>query len=218
MDAEFWTSRWKSNEIGFHQKSVHDLLTKYWGQLGLSPGATVLVPLAGKSLDMVWLAEQGHDVFGIELSELAIDAFFAERGLVPAARPAYGGMLKFGGPYTLFCGDFFAVPPEATSHIGAVYDRAALIALPEDDRAAYARQLIAMMPAKSKLLLVSLEYNAGQMSGPPFPVSRAEIESLYGTSGRLALLEEREVIATHPHFKAKGVTSLREAAYCLERR
>ena len=37
--------------------------------LGLAKGAAVLVPLCGKSLDLVWLAEQGHAVIGVELAE-----------------------------------------------------------------------------------------------------------------------------------------------------
>ncbi|MEQ1578518.1 MAG: thiopurine S-methyltransferase [Hyphomicrobium sp.] len=218
MTPDFWTSRWQNNDIGFHQKAVHDLLPKYWADLKVPRGASVLVPLCGKSVDMVWLADQGHDVFGIELSELAVDAFFAERGLKPAVLEQGASQLKMGGPYALICGDFFSVQPTATAHVTAVYDRASLVALPTGMRAAYARHLMELVPRGAKMLLISLEYDSAQMSGPPFSVPGREIEALFQPYASVRRLQERDVINTHPHFKAKGVTWLTEAAYMLERR
>lgn len=218
MDPAFWTERWNNSDIGFHQKSVHDLLVKYWPQMHVPSGAAVLVPLSGKSLDMVWLASEGHEVFGIELSELAVDAFFAERGLAPAAVHVDAGVLKMGGPYSLLCGDFFKTTPEQTAHVGAVYDRAALVALPPAMRGDYAHHLMSLVKPGTGTLLISLGYDSGQMDGPPFAVARDEVEALYRPYGTVEVMEEREVIGTHPHFKARGVTSLIETAYRLERR
>ena len=78
MDTDFWLERWQNNQTGFHQDEINSYLTRYWSGLGLTQGSRVLVPLCGKSLDMLWLAEQGHSVVGIELSRLAIEAFFHE--------------------------------------------------------------------------------------------------------------------------------------------
>ena len=77
---------------------------------------------------------------------------------------------------------------------------------------------MALTPRGAKTLLISLDYDSTQMNGPPFPVPRAGIEALFQPHASVRLLEDREVIATHPHFKAKGVMSLRESAYVLERR
>jgi thiopurine S-methyltransferase len=217
MTPDFWTERWKKNEIGFHQKSVHELLERYWPEVGAKPRSSVLVPLAGKSLDMVWLVESGHEVLGIELSELAVGDFFKERGLKPEAVSQASGTLNFGGPYSLWCGDFFAVPASATAHIGAVYDRASLVALPPAMRAAYAKQLMALTPKGARMLLISLDYDPSQMNGPPFPVPPREVAQLFQPYASVRLLEEREVISTHPQFISKGVTSLRESAFVLER-
>jgi thiopurine S-methyltransferase len=218
MTPQFWTDRWQKNDIGFHQKSVHELLQAHWSKIALQPGAAVLVPLAGKSLDLVWLASRGCDVFGIELSELAVNAFFSERGLVPATVQQTHGQLKMGGPYSLWCGDFFAVPPAATAHIKAVYDRASLVALPPEMRPAYAKHLMSLTRSGTQMLLISLDYDPGAMTGPPFSVPRAEVDSLFGPYASVRLLEVRDVIATHPHFQARGIRSLRESAYALERR
>lgn len=218
MEPAFWTERWQKNDIGFHQKSAHDLLVRYWPQMNVPEGSAVLVPLSGKSLDMVWLAEQGHEVFGIELSQVAIDAFFVERGLVPATVPVDGGVLKMGGPYSLLCGDFFKTRPAQTAHVSAVYDRAALVALPPAMRKDYAQHLMSLIKPGTKTLLIGLDYDSLQMEGPPFAVARDEIEALYRPYGTVEVLEERDVIGTHPHFKARGATSLIETAYRLERR
>ncbi len=218
MTPQFWTERWDKNDIGFHQKSVHELLQKYWSALGVDRNATVLVPLAGKSLDMVWLAEQGHEVLGIELSMLAVESFFAERGLGVVRLANSAGTLTLGGPYAMICGDFFAVPPDVTAHVSAVYDRAALVALPPDMREGYVRHLMALTPAGAKILLIALEYDGTQMSGPPFPVSPGEVETLFRPHADIQVLQTRDVIGTHPHFVAKGVGSLIETAYLIERR
>ena len=218
MTPDFWTERWQKNDIGLHQKSVHDLLQAHWPALGVASDAAVLVPLAGKSLDMVWLAEQGHGVLGIELSMLAVESFFAERHLSVVRLANAAGTLIHGGPYAMICGDFFAVPPDVTAHIGAVYDRAALVALPPGMRQDYARHLMALTPAGAKMLLIALDYDGTQMSGPPFPVPPAEVETLFQPHAQVRVLQTREVIGTHPHFAAKGIGSLVETAYLIEKR
>jgi len=83
MQPDFWHQRWQDNQIGFHRDAPLPLLLAYWPALGLAAGSQVFVPLCGKSLDMLWLAEQGYRVLGVELSELAIRQFFDERGLSP---------------------------------------------------------------------------------------------------------------------------------------
>jgi thiopurine S-methyltransferase len=216
MDPAFWQERWKNQEIGFHQPDFHALLQKHWPQLDLRPGSPVFVPLCGKSLDMVWLAQQGLRVIGAELSELAIDEFFAERGLTPTTRTA-GSLVKSAGAYELWCGDIFDLPPEAVVDVAGAYDRAALIALPLPLREQYAEKLKALVPSRAPILLVTLEYEQAQMSGPPFSVPRREVHKLFDDTYRCDELECRQVIESHPHFKQRGLTALEECAFLLQR-
>ena len=141
MDPSFWHDRWENQDIGFHQADIHALLPAYWPRLELASDAPVFVPLCGKSLDMVWLAQQGHRVIGAELSQRAIDDFFAERGLAPTTRASGSFTVKSAGPYELWCGDFFDLPREAVAGVAGVYDRAALIALPPCAAAAVCRHV-----------------------------------------------------------------------------
>ena len=180
MKHEFWLERWERDQIGFHQQAINAYLTEHWAELGLAPGAGVFVPLCGKSLDMLWLREQGYSVLGVELSRKAVEAFFNENGL-RARRDEEGAFVSYSADrLRLLVGDFFALEPGMLSGIRAVYDRAALIALPAGMRAAYARHMAALLPSGAHILLVTLEYPAGALEGPPFAVGEEELRRLYG--------------------------------------
>ena len=130
MQPDFWHQRWADNQIGFHQSAPTTLLLKHWPSLGVPAGATVFVPLCGKSLDMAWLASQGHRVLGVELSQLAIEQFFAENGLTPEIHESrYGTHYRAGG-IEIIQGDAFGLDREILADCAAVFDRAAMIALP----------------------------------------------------------------------------------------
>ncbi len=81
MDTDFWIESWSQNRIGFHQKDFNKHLVKFWEQLNIPNDGMVFVPLCGKSLDLLWLKQQGHHVVGIEVSELAVSTFFSENNL-----------------------------------------------------------------------------------------------------------------------------------------
>ena len=217
MDPTFWRERWRKSEIGFHQPDYHGLMVKHWPQLGLSAGTRVFVPLCGKSLDMVWLAERGHRIVGAELSELAVDSFFAERDLEPSVRNEGRFTVKSAGPYELWCGDFFEMPETALAGVAGVFDRAALIALPPQMQARYAQKLADIVPASAPILLITLDYDPSQMAGPPFSTPRAQVRALYSDRYAIEEIESRDVLETHPHFRERGLTALEESAFILRR-
>ena len=217
-DATFWHERWQNKDIGFHQAEIHALLQKHWHRLGIARGSNVFVPLCGKSLDMVWLAEQGHRVIGAELSPLAIDEFFAERGLEPNVRAVGNFAVKSAGPFELWCGDIFEMPHEAASHVAGVYDRAALVAFPVELQQRYAAKLRELLAAETPMLLVTLDYDPASMTGPPFSVPRAQVDRLFADHRVITELECRPALDLHPPFRQRGLTSLDEYAYLLQGR
>lgn len=176
-----WKERWQKGQISFHQAAPEALLTAHFGRLGLARGATVFVPLCGKSLDLLWLAEQGHPVVGVELSALACEAFFAENRIAAAA-PVREGPFRVHRAkersITLYEGDFFELD---TSHVGRVdgwYDRAALIALPEELRRRYVHHLKTVLLAPhSRGMLLTVEYDQSTYPGPPYSVPPAEVHA-----------------------------------------
>jgi len=218
MDTTFWRERWQNKDIGFHQPDIHELLQKHWPQLGLAAGSQVFVPLCGKSLDMVWLAGEGHRVIGAELSEIAIDDFFAERGLEPAVREVGNFIVKSADAYELWCGDIFELPPDAVSGVAGVYDRAALVAFPADLQTRYAAKLKQLVPAGAPVLLITLDYDAKRMTGPPFAVPRDQVDRLFADSYAVTELECRDALDLNPRFRQRGLTALDEHALLLRRR
>lgn len=218
MDSSFWHTRWQENKIGFHQGNTNPQLERFWPRLGVTPPGRVLVPLCGKSLDMIWLDKQGWDVLGIELSPLAIEAFFAENKLVAKRTKQYGFEIWQSGRITIGCGDFFELQPEFAADIRAVYDRAALIALPESSRARYVNYLLTLLQSARPYLLVTLEYPSHQMEGPPFSVPENEIQRLYARDYIIERVHQEDALEPASHFRDKGVTEMTETVYLLQPR
>ncbi len=218
MDPDFWHQRWREGRIGFHQDRPTPLLLEYWPVLGLAPGSEVFVPLAGKSLDLAWLAAQGHRVLGVELSALAVEQFFAGQGLTPQVHDTRYGRHYQAGGIELICGDAFGLDAQALAGCSAVYDRAALIALPPSLRRRYVRELHAHLPAGCRGLLITLEYPQQEKQGPPFAVSETEVRDLYGHDWTVQTLQRRDILAQQPGFAAEGVSALETTVYRLSRR
>lgn len=217
MDPDFWHQRWHDNEIGFHQGEPAPLLQKHWPAVAAPAGCRVFVPLAGKSVDMLWLASQGHRVLGVELSPLAVEQFFAEHALQPEVIESRYGTHYRAGDIELICGDVFALDEIALADCAAVYDRAALVALPPELRLRYVDELYARLPATCCGLLITLEYPAHEKEGPPFTVTEAEVRERYAPHWSVDLLERRDILATEPGFIRQGVTTLDTCIYRLQR-
>lgn len=217
MDAGYWKQRWDDGRTGWHQDAPTPLLLKHWPSLRVAPGARVFVPLAGKSRDMLWFAAQGYRVLGVELSQLAVERFFADNGLVPERSDSrYGAHYRAGG-VELICGDAFVLDAGALADCEAVFDRAALIALPPELRQRYVRELYARLPTDCRGLLVTLEYPQHEKDGPPFSVPEPEVRALYGSDWDISVMERRDILAQQPTFIEEGVTALATVAYRIER-
>lgn len=194
MEPEFWHGKWQRNEIGFHEGKPNRLLTRHLGRLGLRPASHILVPLCGKTADIPWLMAAGFRVSGVELNPLAVEQLFSGLGLDATIAQA-GRLVRHSAPgIDLYLGDVFELSAEMLGGVDAVYDRAALVALPSDIRARYARHLAAITAAAPQLL-VSFDYDTASMEGPPFSVEGAEIEALYGDTHTISLLERVKVEA-----------------------
>lgn len=218
MEADFWLKRWNEGRTGFHQDRPTPLLLQKWPALELAGGERVFVPLAGKSLDLAWLAAQGHSVLGVELSSLAVEQFFAAHGLTPVVRNSVYGRHYLAGNIELICGDAFSLDADVLADCAAVYDRAAMIALPPALRGRYASELYARLPRGCRGLVITLEYPQHEKQGPPFSVAESEVRELYQHHWEIQTLERHSVLAAEPGFAAQGVTALDTVVYRLTRK
>jgi thiopurine S-methyltransferase len=219
-ERAFWEDRWARGQIGFHQAAPTAALVRHAEHLG--PKGKVLVPLAGKSLDLVWLAERGHEVHGVELVARAVADFWAERGVEPA-RETVGALLRHAAPLpglegsvALFQGDIFDTTRAHVGEVDAVFDRAALVALPDEARRRYAAHLLSLVREGAALLLVTFELEPAP-PGPPFSVPEDEVRALFGHAAELTLLERRELDEEGARFRERGATSVREAVWLVRR-
>ncbi len=166
----------------------------------------VLVPLCGKSLDLLWLRDQGYSVIGVELSDIALQAFCMENG-VPARRRRLPEFDLYAAPnLELYRGDFFSVDLPMLGNVAAVYDRAALISWAPALRVPYVEHLAMLTQPGTGTLLITLEYAQGQMAGPPFSVDGDEVQRLYSPHHVIRELARRDVLANEPRMRARGVT------------
>ena len=217
MEPNFWRTRWKNGQIGFHRSEVHPLLERFVDRL--PRGGRVLVPLAGKSIDLHYLADRGHSVVGVELVEDAVRQFFEEAKIEPEIVRSTHSIAYQAGPIEMHAADFFQMTPQHLGRCDAVYDRAALIALPVAMRARYAAHLASLLPRQSGILMITVEYDAGQMSGPPFSVPPLEVEAIFGGPFEIFQLSSAEAtLDEQSSLKKRGLASLQEHALWLRRR
>ncbi|MCU1733911.1 MULTISPECIES: thiopurine S-methyltransferase [unclassified Pseudomonas] len=215
MHADFWHKRWERNQIGFHQEQVNSYLAQYWPSLGINAGGRVLVPLCGKSLDLAWLAGQGLRVLGVELSQRAVEGFFAEQQLEPE-RFEHGAFTCYRSEgIELWCGDFFQLSAADVADCVGLYDRAALIALPSEMRERYAAHLNVILPTGCGAVLVTMDYDQSQLDGPPFAVTDDEVRRLFTPRWQILAEDEQDILGQSWKFLQAGVSRLLERVYVL---
>lgn len=212
MDPDFWHQKWQSGQIGFHKTSVNRLLVQFFPELGLEPGQRVFIPLCGKTVDIGWLLERGYQVAGAELNETAISELFAGLGLTPEITED-GPVKRYQADnIELFAGDIFDLTADRLGAVDAVYDRAALVALPQAMRRRYTAHLAELTDYAPQLLLC-FEYDQSQMDGPPFSIIPAEVERHYGHCYTPQLLS-----STAMNGKLKGQVEAVDHVWLIERR
>jgi len=192
MDADFWHQKWAGNNIAFHNSQANSLLIKYFGTLSLEKGDRIFVPLCGKTLDIAWLLSQGYRVAGAELSKVAIDQLFAELEIAPNIAE-HGELIHYSAAnIDIFVGDIFDLSGEMLGPVDAIYDRAALVALPREMRDRYTNHLL-KITNKAPQLLICFEYDQTMMAGPPHSISHEEVHQHYKNTYALRLAESKKM-------------------------
>ncbi len=192
MDASFWHQRWEKNEIAFHQSKANPLLVEYFHELSLAKGSRIFVPLCGKTLDISWLLSNGYRVAGAELSKVAIEQLFMELGVQPKISGVGQVDQWSANNIDIFVGDIFALSRKILGPVDAIYDRAALVAFPEEMRNRYTAHLTEMTD-KAPQLLICYDYDQRLMEGPPFSVSNEEVKGYYTVNYDVTLIASTDV-------------------------
>jgi thiopurine S-methyltransferase len=211
MNSGFWLQKWEKNEIAFHKDEANPLLVKYFGELSILEGSHVFVPLCGKTLDISWLLSEGYRITGVELVELAVEQLFVELGVEPNMSRVGETSLYRAKNIDIFVGNIFDVSAKILGSVDAIYDRAALVALPQEVRTQYASHLIEITD-KAPQLLVTYEYDQSLMEGPPFSISTEEVNQHYSDSYDVSLLSSTDVSGG-----LKGICAAKENVWVLQK-
>ena len=213
MQREFWEGLWAEGMTPWHRGEPNVALTKHWHEITTRPGV-VLVPLCGMTVDMSWLAEQGHKVVGVELSHLAAERFFESVGAPEVDQ--LGPFQRYrSGDITILVGDFFALTVDHTGPVSAVYDRAAMIALPPEMRSRYTSHLNGLLSVGAEILLVSLEYDQSLVEGPPFAVWPDDVTGDYAQYAVETLSSQHHPVPDLPKMKEAGIVEMGESVFRL---
>ena len=193
MEASFWHQKWEKGDIAFHQSEGNPLLREHLKKLNLAMGSRVFLPLCGKTRDLAWLLKSGYRVVGAELNELAINELFNNLGVEPKITRVGKLTLYHAKDIDIFVGDIFDVSAEVLGLVDAVYDRAALVALPASMRDQYTSHLMKITNVAPQLL-ICYEYNQQLMDGQPFSISEAEVKNHYAAAYQLKAVENKDVV------------------------
>ncbi len=202
MEASFWHQKWEQGDIGFHESEANPFLIEHFEALNLAKDNRIFLPLCGKTRDAAWLLACGYRIVGAELSELAINELFKELGLEPK-------ISKVGQLARYRAEDI--VSAEYLGPISAIYDRAALVALPACIRKHYTSHLMSITGTAPQLL-ITYEYDQLLMDGPPFSVNQDEVKQYYGASYQLEPVDSKAVAGG-----LKGKVASTETAWLLQR-
>ena len=209
---EYWHNRWDKEQTGWHRAIYNDLLLKHWPSINAPSGGEVLVPLCGKSLDMLWLAEQGYNVVGLEMVEQAVQAFFEENKL-ETVRNEIGKHIKYSSPpFTIFQGDLFDLEAGVVQ-ADAWYDRAAMVALPNSLREDYVKQICQQTKPGASGLLITFAYPQEQMDGPPFALHDEDVLRFFADGFEVECLEKIDL----EDEKDRGLSNVTSTVFKITR-
>lgn len=212
MEKHIWLDRWENKQIGFHENEINPLLIKYFKELELPLSSRIFVPLCGKTLDIGWLLSKGFCVVGVELSEIAVKELFEGLGEEPYISQTDEHIHYSAENIDIYVGDFFALSKEIIGNVDAVYDRAAIVALPEKMRVDYASKMLELTEGIPHLMTTVI-YDQSLMDNSPFSVCSEELKKHYGTEYRITLFEEMKV-----EGGIKQVKDITECVWLLEPR
>jgi len=212
-----WLHFWESNETNCHSDTITQELVEYFELFELEPGDKVFVPLCGKSLDMLYIMNQGFSVVGVEISEIGVRQFFRENDLTYKITRVDDFELYSSENLEIYCGDFFLLTSKHLNNVKAVLDSKSLIALEPDLRQKYVKYLNDIISVGARILLVTLQYPQHQMSGPPFSVDKSEVESLFSMTFESRELRSFNDIENGLKLERAGVDFINNAAYCLRK-
>jgi thiopurine S-methyltransferase len=218
MGLKFWLESWEEGRIPFHNMAVNMDLAYFWPAMEIQAGSTVLLPLCGKSVDMLWLKEQGLQVIGIELSELAVSQFMRENNLDYQKEQQVNLIKYVSDDISIYVADYFQLDKKALPAVDAIYDRGALVALPPNLWQPYVDTYLQWLKPSGRIFLKTVDYDQHVMEGPPYALCDKTVRELYRQCEKQqCLLHRYHYLADTDRFYLRGLREQSERAWMIQR-
>lgn len=216
MEISYWQSRWRKDNTGWHMDNVYPPLANIWSQLSIKSSAKVFVPLCGKSLDLRWLVERGHQVTGVDVSQKALEDVINYTNQSFTKDSSHGFTIYRSESLELWQGDFLKLPVKKIPQPDVIYDKASIVALPPEMRGSYAQKILSLCGKHTHIILQTFEYDQSEMNGPPFSVDENELKHHFGHDFEFTLMHEQSKLEELSKFQQRGLSSyLTEKVYHL---
>jgi len=206
-DKEFWNNRWVKNAIEFHRPVPNDVLLQslqYWTPVSdKSTAPVVFIPLCGKTLDLLYLAQQGYRVCGVEFIQRAAEDFFNEHinevGRMKTEQRTSDCLVLSSEklPIIIYVCDIFHpelrhfIQEDHHAPVSHIWDRGSFVAINPNDRLRYLKSLLPLLPPPApgheddhhhtdrvQWLIANAVYPASIANGPPHTVIDGNLRDL----------------------------------------
>lgn len=173
---EFWTSVWEEGAIRFHQQNYNAQMMHFFDSIDLKD-KSVLIPLAGKTKDILYFLEKGAHVTAVEFYEGAVIDFFKENHL---SYTREGNIFKGQHIHFHAC-DFFEL--KTSRPFDVMYDRASQVVFSKETRDRYYSHVATLIDKKTLLYLGAINHKGPDDYGPPYKISVDEVKKYYEQMG-----------------------------------
>tara|TARA_R100001143_G_C3361215_1_gene136163 strand:+ start:17537 stop:18208 length:672 start_codon:yes stop_codon:yes gene_type:complete len=208
MELSYWLSRWNKGNTGFHMENGYPGLSIHWPSLPIRQNPVVLIPLAGKSVDIQWIADRARKVICVEISDVAIKQFYNQHEMEYTTTRFASFDIYHSQNIEFWCGDFMKLPQKKMGDVDLIYDKASIVALPKNMRQSYSNKIISLSSAYTKILMHLLSYNQSEMNGPPFSVDPDEIKQMFSEIFDIQILQKNSLkIQNFEKFLNRGLKS-----------
>lgn len=207
---KFWIENcWSQGRTPWHLTKPHDFLIKHLHRLlngRKVSDCNILVPLCGKSVDLIWLKDQGFkQIIGVEGVRTAIQDFSSESGISLKETVLQGmdipSFESEDGRLKIILTDFFKLDhPSVNASVDCVWDRGSLVAILPEHRPQYTASIQRLLRKESswRYLAAITEYDKSHMEGPPHSITHEELKGIFGLFADAEVIEVADVSSGEP--------------------
>ncbi len=159
-----WEAAYRRGDTPWEKGKAHPALIDFLAENG-PPTGEIFVPGCGSGHDVRVLSTPANHVVGIDLAPLAI-----------AKAKSFPNV----GNEEYLLADLFALPGEFDSRFDVVFEHTCFCAIEPETRARYVETIARVLKPGGEIIAIFFPNPDHDEDGPPYGVSKAELEKLFG--------------------------------------